>query len=423
MSGFFHANVQHGSWQGKLSYNIPICFLKPQVPVMTRASILGDISIETFLSEYWQKKPLLIKNAMPEIAGLLEPADLKELAQEESVQARLLMQNPKNAEQWRVKRSPFSTSDLKQVPPLHTLLVQAVDHWSLEVASLWQTFDFIPQWRRDDVMVSYAPKGGSVGRHFDQYDVFLVQGYGSRRWQLGQWCDASTPLVPNQPLRLLPAMQDVFFDEVLEVGDVLYVPPKLAHYGVAQDECLTFSFGFRMPNSAQLIERIVDQAIERADFQLPVMDHVRQQAQPAGLITSVELETLRQQLLVIMQETLSDPHRFADAVLPLLSESRDADHLPEGTEITTDELTEALSSGATIQREPAGRLVYVDMDGFIEFWWNGEQIEVPAEQHVSLRRIADGEVLAQPDLAGQKLDFWVEWLTEGRLFLDMNDES
>jgi len=125
---------------------------------------------------------------MPQIAGLLEPEDIKELALEEEVQARLLMQNPKNAEQWRVKKSPFVANDLKKLPPLHTLLVQAVDHWSLDVANLWQAFDFIPQWRRDDVMVSYAPAGGSVGRHFDQYDVFLVQGMAA---VAGNWVNGA----------------------------------------------------------------------------------------------------------------------------------------------------------------------------------------------------------------------------------------
>ncbi len=320
--------------------------------------ILGDISIDTFLHEYWQKKPLLIKNAMPQIAGLLEPDDIKELALEEEVQARLLMQNPKNAEQWRVKKSPFANNDLKNLPPLHTLLVQAVDHWSLDVANLWQLFDFIPQWRRDDVMVSYAPKGGSVGRHFDQYDVFLVQGYGRRRWQLGQWCDSDTPLIPNQPLRLLPDMGEVFFDEILDVGDILYVPPKLAHYGVAEEDCLTYSFGFRMPNAAQLLERTVDYAIGQPAFQIPLTDH-RKNANSAGLISSDELENLRLQLIEVLQETLSDPVCFNDAIMPLLSESRDAENLPEGFGIARSELKSALNSDATIQREPAGRMVYL----------------------------------------------------------------
>ncbi|MDE2420413.1 MAG: cupin domain-containing protein [Gammaproteobacteria bacterium] len=379
--------------------------------------ILGDISIDTFLNEYWQKKPLLIKNAMPQIAGLLEPADIKELALEEDVQARLLMQNPKNAEQWRVKKSPFVSNDLKNLPPLHTLLVQAVDHWSLDVANLWQLFDFIPQWRRDDVMVSYAPQGGSVGRHFDQYDVFLVQGFGRRRWQLGQWCDSDTPLIPNQPLRLLPDMGEIFFDEILDVGDILYVPPKLAHYGVAEEDCLTYSFGFRMPNAAQLLERTVDYAIGQPAFQIPLVDH-RKKANSAGLISRDELEQLRLQLIESLQETLSDPECFNDAIMPLLSESRDAENLPEGFGIARSELKSALNSEATIQREPAGRLVYLQKNDELEFWWNGEIIEVPSAQAKIAQKIADGLVLSNSDVGTDDFDFLIDWIEEGRVILN-----
>jgi 50S ribosomal protein L16 3-hydroxylase len=379
--------------------------------------ILGNISIETFLTEYWQKKPLLIKNAMPQITDLLEPDDIKELAKEEDVQARLLMQNPKNPAQWRVKKSPFVTNDLKNLPPLHTLLVQAVDHWSLDVAKLWQLFDFIPQWRRDDVMVSYAPKGGSVGRHFDQYDVFLVQGHGRRRWQLGQWCDSDTTLIPDQPLRLLPEMGEIFFDEILDVGDMLYVPPKLAHYGVAEDDCLTYSFGFRMPNAAQLLERTVDYAIGQPDFQLPLAD-LRQKANSAGLVSGEELEQLRLQLLEALQTTLSNPECFNDAIMPLLSESRDADNLPEGFGITRSELKSALNSEATIQREPAGRLVYLQNAEGLEFWWNGEVVEVPSAQAAIVQKIADGLILSKQDISAEDYDFLIDWIGEGRVIVN-----
>ena len=142
-----------------------------------------------------------------------------------------------------VKSSPLIKGDFQKLPKLWTLLVQAVDHYSFDLAELWKKFPFIPQWRRDDIMVSYAPKGGSVGQHFDFYDVFLVQGYGHRRWQLGQMCDENTAFVTGQPLKLLPEM-DVHFDEVLAPGDLLYVPPGLSHYGVAEDDCLTFRLAF-----------------------------------------------------------------------------------------------------------------------------------------------------------------------------------
>ncbi|MBP7217878.1 MAG: cupin domain-containing protein, partial [Acinetobacter sp.] len=221
-------------------------------------TVLGGISAEQFLTEYWQKKPLLVRAAMPEAIGLLEPNDIQELALEEHVSARLIRQKNKNPNEWHVKSSPLTKGDFQKLPNLWTVLIQAVDHYSFDIAELWKNFAFIPQWRRDDIMVSYAPKGGSVGKHFDFYDVFLVQAHGHRRWQLGQMCDASTELLQNQPLKLLAEM-DIQFDEVLAPGDMLYVPPGLSHYGVAEDECLTFSFGFRMPNIADMMDRASEQ--------------------------------------------------------------------------------------------------------------------------------------------------------------------
>ena len=164
--------------------------------------ILGGITAEQFLAEYWQKKPLLVRNALPEIANLLEPNDVMELALDENITARLIKQKDKDPNQWSVKSSPLIKADFQKMPKLWTLLVQAVDHYSFDLAELWKKFPFIPQWRRDDIMVSYAAKGGSVGKHFDFYDVFLVQGHGHRRWQLGQMCNAESEFVAGQPLKI-----------------------------------------------------------------------------------------------------------------------------------------------------------------------------------------------------------------------------
>jgi len=264
--------------------------------------VLGGISAERFLAEYWQKKPLLIRAAMPEIDGLLHPDDIQALALEEHVTARLIKQKDKDPNQWSVKSSPLSKSDFQKMPQKWTLLVQAVDQYSLDLSALWKKFPFIPQWRRDDVMVSYAPKGGSVGQHFDFYDVFLVQAYGQRRWQLGQMCDENTEFVPKQPLKLLPEMQ-VTFDEVLNPGDMLYVPPGLAHHGVAENECLTCSFGFRMPDVASMMDRLSDHYADTASLKTPLQDVLRLQSNPVGKITATELEYLKNILIQQIQQT------------------------------------------------------------------------------------------------------------------------
>ena len=144
----------------------------------------SDISPEQFLSEYWQKKPLLIKQGLPQLVGMFEPDDIIGLAQDEDATARLISENN---QQWSLKTSPLTAKDFQKLPKHWTVLVQNMEQWSPALGNLWHAFDFIAQWQRDDIMVSYAPSGGSVGKHYDNYDVFLAQGYGKRHWQLGKY--------------------------------------------------------------------------------------------------------------------------------------------------------------------------------------------------------------------------------------------
>lgn len=351
--------------------------------------ILGGISAEQFLAEYWQKKPLLVRNALPEIAGLLEPDDVMELALEEHISARLIKQKDKDPDQWTVKSSPLIKGDFQKMPKLWTLLVQAVDHYSFDLAELWKKFSFIPQWRRDDIMVSYAPKGGSVGKHFDFYDVFLVQGYGHRRWQLGQMCNAETEFVAGQPLRLLPDM-DVNFDEVLAPGDLLYVPPGLSHYGVAEDECLTFSFGFRMPNITEMMDRVSDKFSDDQLLKNPLADIIRDQQSPIGQISQNELEYLKAKLF----EQLQNSTVLEDAIMSLMSEPKYPENIPEAEEIGAGDLEEALEQGYQLMLEPASRLLYTDQDNALLFWANGEGICISEQFAPHLKQLADGQPIA-----------------------------
>ncbi|MEN8426494.1 cupin domain-containing protein [Acinetobacter schindleri] len=348
--------------------------------------VLGGITAEQFLAEYWQKKPLLVRNAMPEIAGLLEPDDVMELALDENVTARLIKQKDRDPNQWSVKSSPLLKADFQKMPKLWTLLVQAVDHYSFDLSELWKKFPFIPQWRRDDIMVSYAPQGGSVGKHFDFYDVFLVQGYGHRRWQLGQMCNAETEFVPGQPLKLLPEM-DVNFDEVLAPGDLLYVPPGLSHYGVAEDDCLTFSFGFRMPNVSDMMDRVGDKFAENEVLRNPLTDIIRDQISAAGEVTANELEYLKSKIM----EQLHNSNVLEDAIMSLMSEPKYPENIPEAEEIGTGDLEEALDQGYSIMLEPASRLLYTEEDDEILFWGNGEGLCISEAFAEKLKLIANGE--------------------------------
>ncbi|TCB79306.1 cupin [Acinetobacter sp. ANC 3781] len=376
--------------------------------------VLGGITAEQFLAEYWQKKPLLVRNALPEIVNLLEPNDVMELALDENINARLIKQKDKDPNQWSVKSSPLTKADFQKMPKLWTLLVQAVDHYSFDLAELWKKFPFIPQWRRDDIMVSYAQKGGSVGKHFDFYDVFLVQGHGHRRWQLGQMCNAESEFVAGQPLKLLPEME-VHFDEVLAPGDLLYVPPGLSHYGVAEDDCLTYSFGFRMPNVAEMMDRVSDKFADDQLLKNPLTDIIRDKISPIGQISHAELEYLKTELLAQLQ----NPTVLEDALMSLMSEPKYPENIPEAEAIGTGDLEEALDQGYSLILEPASRLLYAKDEDKLLFWANGEGICISDAFAPLLKQLADGssvlldENLYDPDM----LEDIVNLLNESILML------
>lgn len=223
-------------------------------------SILGSISREEFLRDYWQKKPLLIRQALPGFTPPLDIDELAGLALEETVESRLVMeQGPESP--WQLFNGPFKESFLQNLPEKDwTLLVQAVDHLLPEVGELLEAFDFLPSWRVDDVMISFAPEGGSVGPHFDYYDVFLIQASGKRRWQLGQHCDESSPLRSDTRLKILTEFAaNAEQDWVLEAGDLLYLPPQLAHWGTSlSQDCTTWSVGFRALSAEEILCGVAD---------------------------------------------------------------------------------------------------------------------------------------------------------------------
>jgi 50S ribosomal protein L16 3-hydroxylase len=224
---------------------------------------LQNFDPAAFLRDHWQKCPCLIRSAWPGWTNPLTPDELAGLACEDHVESRLIEQRRKTL---KVEPGPLPEDRFGRLGKRQwTLLVQAVDHHVPQVAALIEPFRFIPDWRIDDVMVSYAADGGGVGAHFDHYDVFLIQGLGRRRWQVGGLCDNDTELLPHDELRLLANFEPT--DEwVLEPGDILYVPPRFAHNGVAVgDDCMTYSVGFRAPARSELIAHWCDHLLSALD--------------------------------------------------------------------------------------------------------------------------------------------------------------
>ena len=224
------------------------------------SSVLGDMDPGKFLAEHWQRKPLLVRSAIPEYVSPISGDELAGLAMESEVESRIVLENWKD-KPWVLRHGPFAESEFEELPASHwTLLVQAIDLWVPETQALLDRFDFLPRWRLDDLMVSFAPAGGSVGPHFDQYDVFLLQVEGHRHWRLGGSCDSNTPLLAGTDLGILQEFTS-HEDWLLGPGDMLYVPPNVAHWGIAESDCLTFSIGFRSPRFSDMLG---DLAVELA---------------------------------------------------------------------------------------------------------------------------------------------------------------
>lgn len=213
-------------------------------------TLAGDAA--DFLRDYWQQRPLLMRQAAHNV-DLVDGDILAGLALEESVESRLITGGDSGG--WQARPGPLTEADFSGLPSSDwTLLVQSIDHYLTETSLLLDSFDFLPAWRIEDIMISYAAKGGGVGPHFDHYDVFLIQTSGTRRWRLGPHCDDTSALQDNDSLKLLADMP-VTEEFELEAGDVLYLPPGVAHWGTAtSDDCITWSVGFRAPELHQLLD-------------------------------------------------------------------------------------------------------------------------------------------------------------------------
>lgn len=278
--------------------------------------LLGGLSPERFMRRHWQKKPLLVRQALPGFRPLLSRAALFELAGREGVESRLLSQGPDG---WRLRHGPFSRRALPPLAqPQWTLLVQGVDLHVDAAHALLQRFRFIPDARLDDLMISYASDGGGVGPHFDSYDVFLLQAHGRRRWRIGRQRDLR--LVEGLPLKIL-AQFEPEEEHLLEPGDMLYLPPGWAHDGVAEGECMTCSIGFRQPVRAELARELLLQLADAAGDTLadvPYRDPGQGAVATPAEVPAAMLAFARD----AVQRALADPQALARALGAWLTEPK-----------------------------------------------------------------------------------------------------
>lgn len=315
-------------------------------------SHLGDMPIQKFLLEYWQKKPLLIRNAFPNFQSPIDGDELAGLALEEEVESRIVLE--KGNTPWELRNGPFDEETFANLPPTHwTLLVQAVDQWVPEVNLLLDNFRFIPNWRLDDIMISFAPDQGSVGPHFDYYDVFLLQGLGKRHWKIGQQCDVNSPHLQGTQLHILENFETQG-EWVLEPGDMLYIPPGVAHWGVAQGDCMTYSIGFRAPSHAAIVDELSHDIAQTLNNDLRFNDpYLKLQTNPG----EIKADAIAQIQDIIKQHFTAEniAHWFGKH---MTERKYGHDDIESDDEITADDWQAALAEGQMLWRHPAARLAF-----------------------------------------------------------------
>ncbi len=340
----------------------------------------GDLSIQRFLAEYWQKKPLLIRKAFPAFRDPLSAEELAGLACEEAAEARLVFSNDG---QWRMQQGPFSEADFTALPAGQwTLLVQAVDHWFPHLKALATRFGFLPAWRIDDIMVSYATEGAGVGPHFDYYDVFIIQGEGRRHWQIGQYCTAADDIDDSSGLKILRNFTKKE-DFELEAGDVLYIPPGFSHWGTALDNNLSYSVGFRAPSQAEILVAGTAAVCARLSEDQRYSDPDLQASNEPGLIA----DSVGERLLGMLQTLLTDKTLLVECFGRFMTESKYPEQawLPEAP-LSEAEFSRLLTRQGNLQKHPASRFAYTQSGQQLKIFADGESFtfEKPSEKIQSL---------------------------------------
>lgn len=310
---------------------------------------------QLFLRRYWHKRPLLIRNAFPGFVSPIDPDELAGLACEEAALSRLITHD-RASDGWSLRNGPFEEDQFPTMPDHDwTLLVQDVDKWDPDVAALLDAFDFLPRWRIDDIMVSFAATGGSVGAHVDQYDVFLLQAHGQRRWQIDVSDNPPLEFREDVELKLLRQFTPTH-DWVLGPGDMLYLPPGVPHLGVAQDPCLTFSVGMRAPSSAELIADYLDTLVAEADETIRYRDPDLALPSDRNEIDAAAMDRVVQALNALR---MNDPDRLGEWFGRFITTYRSAGQAaaPEQPP-SLIQLQFALNQGATLQRHPMTRMAW-----------------------------------------------------------------
>jgi 50S ribosomal protein L16 3-hydroxylase len=359
---------------------------------------------QAFLRDYWQKRPLLIRNAFPGFESPISPEDLAGLACEELALSRIVAHD-RSRDAWQLRTGPFPEELFPSLPHHDwTLLVQDVDKWDADVAALLPAFAFLPRWRIDDIMVSFAAPGGSVGAHVDQYDVFLLQAQGHRRWQIDASANPPLGFRDDVELKLLREFTPTH-DWVLGPGDMLYLPPGVPHHGVAEDACLTFSVGMRAPSSAELLGDFVDTLAADADDAVRYADP---DLVPPEDPNEIDAAAMQRALAALNALRMNDPDRLGDWFGRFITTYRSAGAVAaDAAPHPRIEIEWQLEHGAGWSRHPLSRMAWRRQGRNARLYANGEAFALPVADARRLAAAAtlDGAAYAALSQAGRDVAF------------------
>ncbi|MEM5480973.1 cupin domain-containing protein [Pseudoalteromonas fuliginea] len=343
---------------------------------------INNLSEQEFLSHYWQKKPILIKQGFTDFQDPLDANELAGLAMEESIESRIIT-NHKN--DWQTHQGPFE--DFEQLTDDHsTLLVQAVDHWHSDAAQLLEPFRFIPNWRIDDLMISYSTPNGGVGPHLDQYDVFIIQGEGKRHWRVGLPDPTLKQFAQNKKLLQVEAFEAVI-DCILEPGDILYIPPGCPHEGYAVENALNYSVGFRAPNQQDLLSSFADHIIDTESGQKRYTDGNLTLRESKGELNNIEVTKVK----TLMQGLVENDTLFKQWLGTTLSQPKhEMDLAPAEEPFSAEQITNALTNNTIVFERLGGtRAIYQLLEENILLSVNGENYTVLLTDLAAVKLLTD----------------------------------
>ena len=361
-------------------------------------ALLGGLSAAQFMRSHWQKKPLLVRQAIPGFVPPVARAALFDLAAQDGVESRLVQQVD---DVWTLQSGPFNRRALPPLKRPHwTLLVQGVDLHSDPVHALMQQFRFVPDARLDDVMISYASDGGGVGPHFDSYDVFLIQAHGQRRWRIGRQKDLT--LRDDVAMKILAHFEPEE-EYVLEPGDMLYLPPGWAHDGIAEGECMTYSVGFRVPERADLARELLVRLADEDDEGCAKPVLYRDGKQPAVHQPAEIPATLHAFARDALERALAEPRALERALGEYLTEPKANVWFEPGD-------SRAMLEQVVLDRRT--RMMY-DAD---HIFINGESYRAAGADAALMRQLADQRQLDRRAVAlasDGALEMLSEWCADG----------